>query len=132
MRLLRSTLWVQQVVSLVLVLLVLNVSIDPPDLLRNLDNDVALEEDISINEMESISEVVLEQVLDLDNAVPETHDEESDTYLKKVEIFQSQYSIHYPTISIDFLPQDLHPVVPLTLRAQTSLSIMSPPPWGIA
>jgi hypothetical protein len=62
-------------------------SIDPPDVLRNVDADPELEEDLSVNEIESISEMVLEQAFDIENAVPETDDPDSDNFVKKVEIF---------------------------------------------
>ncbi len=130
MRVLRSSNFLLQLISLVLVIMVLNVSIDPPDLLKNLDNDVALEEDVSINEMESISEVVLEKVLDIDNAVPETQDEENDTYLKKVEIVHTSYSLECPLLSLDFSVLASKSSFVLILREQFDLSTSPPPPWG--
>ncbi|MDX2194931.1 MAG: hypothetical protein NW207_00805 [Cytophagales bacterium] len=74
-----------QFLSLLLCIVILNVSIDPPDAQYNADYDYELEEDLSVNEMESISEVVLEEVLDIDNAVPETDDSDTEGTLKKVE-----------------------------------------------
>ena len=118
-----------RLISLALIVVVLNVSIDPPDLLKNLDNDIALEEDTSINEMESISEVVLEQVLDLDNAIPETDDEETETYLKKVEIFQSNYVLVCPSMPIiSIVSQEKTCSFGSLFIKQASLKTLSPPP----
>jgi len=53
----------------VLALHILNISVDTLD-----DHPDNIREDLSINDMESIVETVLEQVLEIDNAIPE-HDE---------------------------------------------------------
>jgi hypothetical protein len=127
---LRSSPFLQQCISLLLVLLVLNVSIDPPDLLKNLDNDIALEEDVSINEMESISEVVLEQVLDIDNAIPESQDEDNKMCLKKVEIVHACYTLHCPVAPIVYLIQTSQSSFSLQLRKQFNLNTTTPPPWA--
>jgi hypothetical protein len=63
-----------------------NISIDPPDILTNLDHDMELEEDLSINEMESISELILEKYFNLTDAVPENDDSESENLIKKIDI----------------------------------------------
>lgn len=127
---LRSIRILHQVISLLLVMTILNVSIDPPDLLRNLDNDLALEEDVSINEMESISEVLLEKVFGMHNVVPETDDEDHETYLKKVEIVHMHYDLSYPELIVEFLTTPVQNTFPFSLREQTSLHITSPPPWA--
>lgn len=56
-------------------------------MLVNLDNDVELEEDLNINEMESVAEVILEQGFDIKNALPESDDPDSDNLLKKLHFF---------------------------------------------
>jgi hypothetical protein len=75
--------------AIILAVLIFNMSIDPPDVLANLDADVELEEDLSVNEMESITEVLLEKAFDIENAVPENDDPDSDNFVKKVEVFQT-------------------------------------------
>ena len=72
---------------MMLALVVFNLSIDPPDMLKNMDLDPELEEDLSINEIESFSELVMEQAFNFENAFPETDDPDSDNVVKKVEIF---------------------------------------------
>lgn len=129
MRFLRSSIFLRQLLSLILVITILNVSIDPPDLLKNLDNDIALEEDVSVNEMESISEVVLEKVLDLHNAVPETEDEDAETLLKKVEISEHHYTLVVPQAKVTVLPHPSHHSIPTQLSEQISPNVGSPPPW---
>lgn len=41
--------FVKNCIVLLLMLAIINIAIDPPDLLKNIDNDLALEEDLSIN-----------------------------------------------------------------------------------
>ncbi|RCR67461.1 hypothetical protein DUE52_21915 [Larkinella punicea] len=61
-----------------MLLVVINQSINAPDVLENRDsNPFTLEEDLSINEMESILELVLEKCLNVDNAFPEEEEEDS-------------------------------------------------------
>lgn len=61
-----------RLLGLLLALHVLNFSVDSPDLYPD-----CFAEDLSLNDMESIVEIVLEKVLKIDNAVPE-HDEPDD------------------------------------------------------
>lgn len=78
---------ISQIFCYVFAILIFNISIDPPDMLVNLDNDVELEEDLNINEMESVAEVILEQGFDIKNALPESDDPDSDNLLKKLHFF---------------------------------------------
>jgi hypothetical protein len=59
MKKIRNTKHIQWV-SFILLGLVLNFCINPPDIKSNLDDDFSFEENIEINEMESISEWILE------------------------------------------------------------------------
>ena len=63
-----------------LALYLLNISIDPPDWYSN-----AVPEDLSINDQESILEVVIEKVMGYENAIVEYDDNDSnrETSLKK-------------------------------------------------
>lgn len=78
---------ISQIFCYVFALLIFNISIDPPDLLVNLDNDVELEEDLNINEMESVAELILEKGFELQDALPESDDPDSDNILKKIHFF---------------------------------------------
>ncbi|MBY0426468.1 MAG: hypothetical protein K2Q22_12580, partial [Cytophagales bacterium] len=107
---------------------VFNLSIDPPDLLKNIDGDPELEEDLSINEIESFSELVLEQGFELENAVPETDDPDSDNLIKKVEIFSYENQLEnfrFPLFDSDskaLFFYDNSGFVPI------GLEVLNPPP----
>lgn len=67
----------RQLVCWLMAFYVINVSIDAPDGYVTPDSRGEYREDLSINEIESFSELVLEELLGLHNAVPE-HDEPED------------------------------------------------------
>ncbi len=56
---------------------VVNFCINPPDVRSNLDKDLSLEENLQINEMESISEWFIEYCLDKKNMIPENQEDDS-------------------------------------------------------
>lgn len=93
-----------------------------------MDNDMALEEDLSVNEIESIAELVLEHGMDMENAIPESDDSETENLLKKYEVisfFQNHlldFEPIYFSMSIEH-----NAVVPHYFSA-FSLSLDSPPP----
>jgi hypothetical protein len=117
-----------RMICFILVFAIMNISIDPPDLLQNLDADMALEEDISINEMESISELVMEKVLDIDNAIPESDEAEAETLLKKVEVFQHLYEFSVPALTVQLVSScESLSLVPV-FSPQNHSSIIAPPP----
>lgn len=66
------------------IFLIFNYSIDVSD-----PHGDAIKEDLSVNDIESITELILEQVFDLENFVPE-HDEddpdEKSAFVKKIDI----------------------------------------------
>jgi len=82
----------------VLALHILNISVDTPD--RQPDH---VSEDLSYNDMESITEIVLEQVLCIDNAIPEHDEPDNDngkTNLKTaIDFFISKFSVKLADIS---------------------------------
>lgn len=53
-------------------LILLNLSVDPPD-----GHPESIAEDLDYNDMESIVEIVLEQVLDIEDAIPEQEDDDT-------------------------------------------------------
>jgi hypothetical protein len=73
--------------------LIFNYSIDAPDPLGD-----SFKEDLSVNDIESITELILEQVFDLDNIVLE-HDEddpdEKSAFAKKIDIQNTGRYIQY-------------------------------------
>lgn len=86
----------------VLALHILNVSVDTPD--AQPDN---IREDFSFNDMESIAEIILEQVLNIDNAIPE-HDESDNDNGKinlktAIDFFISTFSVKFADISYSLL-----------------------------
>jgi hypothetical protein len=58
---------------LVMALHILNCSVDSPD-----PQPESVPEDLSYNDMESIVEIILEQGLDIQNAIPEHEDQDTD------------------------------------------------------
>lgn len=111
-----------------LALLIFNMSVDPPDILVNMDADIELEEDLSVNEMESITEIVLEKGFDIDNAIPENDDPDSDNLIKKVEVFQTKticiyFDLEFPEI----IDVTIHPYTNL-LFSNIFIEAFSPPP----
>lgn len=63
--------------AICLTVVILNLSIDAPDPVRFVNQEYVTTEDLSVNEIESISEWVLEHVFKIPNAVPETDDFDS-------------------------------------------------------
>ena len=93
--------YLRKLIAFFLLIAIVNTTIDPPDFLKNIDADIELEEDLSVNEIESIAEFVLEHGMDMDNAVPETDDSDTENLLKKYEVlnFDRQYVVDFvPTV----------------------------------
>lgn len=65
---------------------ILNLSVDSPD-----PRPDYIPEDLSFNDMESIVEIVLEQMLDIEDAVPETDDDDTSRSLLVKTNFQPVY-----------------------------------------
>ena len=72
-----------------------NISVDAPD-----GHTDALKEDLSINEMESVLEIILEQCLDIENAIPE-YDEEDDNNSNSIGKYFIQFYFNGQSISIN-------------------------------
>jgi len=91
--------YLRKLIAFFLLIAIVNTTIDPPDFLKNIDADIELEEDLTVNEIESIAELVLEHGMDMDNAIPETDDSDTENLLKKYEVvdFDRQYVV-------DFIP----------------------------
>lgn len=113
-------------VWLLLAVHILNCSIDPPDILPE-----STPEDLSVNEIESMTELVAEDILDIENAVPEEdeHDSEDGTSLdsKKVCSFCDKRAFAKCTISYVVNIHDLSTSVPNFYSFQYS-EVLNPPP----
>lgn len=71
--------WIKKIICWVLLIQMVNLSMDPIDQI-NLKNGHTYEEDLSINEIESVYELVSESVFDQD--VPEADEQDEDAYVK--------------------------------------------------
>ncbi|QKZ14302.1 hypothetical protein [Spirosoma sp. KUDC1026] len=118
---------------LLMALHVLNFSVDSPDRYNRSTTLIQDQEDLSINDIESISELLLEECLGLVNAVPEhdEHDEEAGQLLSLQDyIFTQTFTLRPPARSIHFL----HTAVITFTSTPVSTyvpDITSPPPQGI-
>lgn len=72
-----------------------NISVDAPD-----GHTDAIKEDLSINEMESVVEIVLEQCFDIADAIPE-HDEEDDNEANSIGKYSLQFFCNSQQHSIE-------------------------------
>lgn len=109
--------------SIVLTLHILNLSVDAVDMFP-----YSVREDVSFNEIESIAEFVLEDILHIQNALPE-HDEEDET----AELMNTSVEFNvvpHQMLFIDITPQSslFHFPPATTIVVQPALDILSPPP----
>lgn len=88
-------------------LLLLNVSIDIPA-----SSLAELEEEHAFNKQESIVELLVEKVLDVEDAFEESNDGDEDESTKKMphitELFLSEYTIDYSLIHLSELQRKIH------------------------
>ncbi|MCC4227630.1 hypothetical protein [Zunongwangia profunda] len=63
--------------SLFIGLVILNISVDSPDINKKWP------EDLSLNDQESIVEIVLEKIMGFENAIPEYEDSDNESHLIK-------------------------------------------------
>jgi hypothetical protein len=110
---------------------VINVSIDAPDGYVTRDSQGSYREDLTINEIESIGELILEDFFDLKNAIPE-HDESDEEEDQISKIF-FDWSIPAPYVRFAFLTTtgfDIETVTPVdeSIYHSRSDDISTPPP----
>jgi hypothetical protein len=118
---------ISRILILLLVVHVLNLSIDAPDPLPDY-----IPEDMSVNDIETIAEYVLEKYLDIDNALPE-HDEDDnagDGKLKKVDFYCSLKCFLEILPYIDLTGSFRHPLHDI-YTSLDKLSCLGPPPRTI-
>jgi hypothetical protein len=111
---------------------VLNFSIDSPDRYTRSNTLIQEQEDLSINDIESVGELLLEECFGLVNAVPEhdEHDEEAGQLLSLQDyIFTQTFTLRPPVRSVYLL---LTKVITFTSTPVSTYipDITSPPPQG--
>ncbi|UAB83785.1 hypothetical protein INR75_16650 [Zunongwangia sp. SCSIO 43204] len=71
--------------SLIIGLVILNISVDSPDFNKKFP------EDLNLNDQESIVEIVIEKILGFENAIPEYEDSDSENQLVKKDFSVDNY-----------------------------------------
>ncbi|MBX3165549.1 MAG: hypothetical protein KF900_13820 [Bacteroidetes bacterium] len=119
-------------ICLFFVLLILNTSIDTPDMLvfNTSENEVATAE---INDIETLAELLLEDFFDIEDAIPE--EEEPDNQSHGVNLFAKLTFYHQPTINkslIDTNPlnnkNDISALYKEPIYASQFVEVSTPPP----
>jgi hypothetical protein len=118
----------QKFLWVLIALHILNFSIDNPHTL--FDNSKV---DSDFNEVDSVVELVLEDVLSIDNAIPEHHTKTPVSHKfnvkKMVWLFEEQVSLEFnEPIAVNFriVQPDIHYVNPI--YSSPNVNIFSPPP----
>ena len=125
-----NPLW-HRLFCLLMAFYVINISIDAPDGYVKPNSNGEYREDLSVDEIESFGELVLEECFNLHNAVPE-HDESDEEEDQLTKIFMD-WSIPGPTVLclsaqvVSFLPPTRIPYTGLIYRSNGS-EINIPPP----
>ena len=117
---------VGKIICFVFALHVLNISVDPPD-----PQPDWVPEDLSVNEMESISEIICEQILHIDNAFPEQDDQDNADHGAPAAFHYTPLLIAYqPLLSVIPVPTSLPVNVKIneSFYKQPMREILSPPP----
>lgn len=123
------TCWLQKTLLWLLIVVVADRSIDAPDVLRNLDrNPLALEENRSFNETESVLERWLEKGLEMSDAFPEGREADSDRFLKETDFFSPIPFVSCLSPQVPKAPSTLHFSFQHALFQDPSLDVNSPPP----
>lgn len=125
-----SPLW-HRLLCLLMAFYVINVSIDAPDGYVTPNSQGEYKEDLSFNEIESFSELVLEEGLDLYDAVPE-HDEsdEEDDQLTKILVdwaIPGPLAVYRFESVMGYLPTPPLPFTGIIYQSKVA-DINSPPP----
>ncbi len=115
-----------KIICFLFALHILNVSVDPPD-----PEPEWVPEDLSVNEMESISEIICEQILHIDNAFPEQDDQDNADHGSPAALLLAPLIVaHQPILNIIPVPNSF-PINVKTFESfykQPTLEILSPPP----
>lgn len=76
---------INQVVCWILLLQMVNISIDPPDLKHQKHNTITYKEDLSINKIESVYEMLAEGIFEVE--IPESDEKEIDSSSPSFELY---------------------------------------------
>ncbi|MFC6860134.1 hypothetical protein [Zunongwangia atlantica] len=88
--------------SLIIGLVILNISVDSPDFNKKFP------EDLNLNDQESIVEILIEKILGFENAIPEYEDSDSENQLVKKDFSVDNYVLDKkPEIFFDISLQKL-------------------------
>jgi len=96
----KKRLLLRPILCLLMALHVINVSIDAPDHYSPAATYGEQREDLSVNEIESIGELILEELLGFSDALPEHNDTEDDVELLQIE----EDYFFYPSFGLVFNP----------------------------
>ncbi len=117
---------VGKIVCFLFALHILNISVDSPD-----PSPEWVPEDLSVNDMESISEIICEQIFHIDNAFPEQDDQDnSDHGAPAAFHFTPLAAAFQPLLSVIPVPScfSIHIKTNESFYNQPTLEILSPPP----
>lgn len=117
---------VGKIICLVFALHILNISVDSPD-----PDPEWVSEDLSLNDMESVSEIICEQILHIDNAFPEQDDQDNADHGAPAAFHLSPILIVcQPLLSTIPVPTSfpIHVKTDNFFYKQPTLEIISPPP----
>jgi len=117
-----------RVLCLLMALHILNFSIDNPHTLSDHDTVQA-----NFNEIDSVVELVLEDVLNIENAIPEHHSKTPITYKfnakKVVWLFESYPTIQFKkALVLNFKPATTTSFYSTQIYKSPFISLFSPPP----
>jgi hypothetical protein len=90
---------IARLVCWILLLQMANISVDPPDLRQVKKSTISLKEDLSINEMESVYELISEGVFE--NNVPESEENDIDSKLQSIDLYC--FTLTYDMRSVSYL-----------------------------
>lgn len=127
---LKRRLLLHRLICLLMALHVLNVSIDAPDLYTTPRFPGERHEDLSINEIESVCELLLENCFGIENAIPEHEesDDESDvTNVGEDYFFQQLFVFVVLPPNFSYLIRPTLPFRPVPVSTHIP-EITSPPP----
>lgn len=94
--------WFHRIYCLLMAFYVINVSIDAPDGYVTPNTKGEYHEDLSVNEIESIGELILEHWFDLHDAVPEHDEPEEDEGTNQLTKLFFDWSVPAPSVCYQF------------------------------
>ncbi|UFH52439.1 hypothetical protein [Spirosoma sp. KNUC1025] len=127
----RYNFWVYRCLCFLMALTVINISIDSRDTTSRTGRTTMYHEDLSINKIESISELILEEVFGIQNAVPEQDDSNDESELTEQDYEFNQLFAFAPLRPlVHYLNARPVPFWPERISIHVS-EIVGPPPQPI-